>query len=71
MKDADVPAAHFGSPRINKPGDVTRVELRLPTPLGARLYRLAQANGQSVSRVGADLHDQRLTSHSSWRRCFI
>lgn len=54
MKDADVPAAHFGSPRINKPGDITRVELRLPTPLAARLYRLAQANGQSVSRVGAD-----------------
>ena len=53
-KPTVVPTAHLGAPRKHSGGAVTRVELRLPSPLAARLYHIAEARGQSVSRVGAD-----------------
>lgn len=53
-KRVELPEAHLGAARRRRPGNVTRVELRIPTELAARLYRLADERGQSISRAGAD-----------------
>ena len=55
--DSDVvPEAELGA-RRRRPRSVTervRVELRIPAPVAAMLYRAAGERGQSVSRVGTD-----------------
>lgn len=44
----------------HKRRSITRVELRLPTDVAALLYAIAEARGQTISRVGTDVLRDRL-----------
>ena len=54
-----VPAALSGRPsrgaRVYQPGDLVRVEIRMPARVAADLFTLAREAHQPVSRTAADL----------------